>query len=656
MVQVPIPQEAQQGGSTGSFRAFATVPQQNATGAQISRLGQAVQSAGTATANIADVLQDDLDTARTKEAMALWNDENRVTLHDPVNGYLNKQGKAATGDARIDAQNQIARNAETFSNNLDNDDQRSMFAIAVEQQTLQLSQQMDTHEARAIQVYGIGQSKALSEESAGNAVDARTLPGEHTVERELAFQAQKKVAISEAQNVAEMLGYGPAQTEALILDTTTAIHAGVIDRFLKQGNPDMAQSYFQGVDPEEISADARTRLQGVMRTASMNDRAADQASLIIDEVDALSTEIRAAQQEGTFAAAGQDPIRLDADDLHVEALRNLRERDIPDALRQATRQRIDQHYKDLQAREATILADVVSRSQETLAEDLTMGPTQLPDEDQTELIRTGRWAAMNTFAETGRTGGNPQEHARLMGMTVAGMRNFESREALALKVLDDGMSKAERNEVLRYWDAAHAPPGTTAERGVTIAQREIELAKRHGLMNDDGTFVSDDAEAVYGAVRVEASQRLLAVESVKGLQVGEELMAVLNTAFIDQFVTLEKPRVFFGLIPGGSELRLRTSLSQSELQGTPEEVPGTIVDEETGRGGTAFAGTALVNRGRSVRVFTLPDQTEVRIPVPVNDRIVNALREAGERATNKRVAEVWAARGNPDTLEELEGR
>lgn len=644
MVQVPIPQEQLQGGSTGSFRAFTTVPQRSATGAQIAGLGEAVQAAGTAAANIFDVLQDDLDTAQTKEALAVWKDENRVVLHsaNPADlGYLNKQGKAATGAARVNAQNRIARTAETLSNGLDNDVQRSMFAAAVSEQTTQLSQQMDIHEARAIGVYSVGQAKALSEESAGDAVDARTLP----VPDLFGFQSNMTVAIDEAQKVADLLGYPPAQARAFVQDTTTAIHAGVIDRFLKQGNTDLAADYFQGVDPDEMRADVRTRIVGVLQTANMQDRGQDLSDIIVDEVDALSTEIQQAQRAGTFRP-GQDPIRLDADDRLVEALRNLKERDMPSILRQVTRQRIEQHYSDQANREATILNDLVTNSKLTLAADLTMGPSQLPAEDIHELVRTGQWPTITAFAKTARVGGATQAFATFMGLTNEELLAMTSQERLILDTTVADMTTAQQNTVIRRWEQARAPTVGAPDRGVTVGERLNILAKRHGLQTVDGNFIRKSDEAIFDAVQIEANQRLLDVENTKGRQSGKDLMDILNSAFLDMIVVHD---------PGfwSAERRvLRRSLSQAQLFGAP--FVQSVVTQ-----GIAVTGSSAVSP--AVRVFKLEDQdeTRVRLTVPVNDHLVARLRAARARdpseprVTNQAIFDLWVDLGSPETLEEL---
>ncbi len=281
MTSPPLPQETLLGGSSGSFRAFTTLPLQSQTGAQITRLGQAVQSAGTATANIADVLQDDLDTARTKEATALWLDENRVTLYDPQEGYLNTSGKSATGDARKNAQNQIARNAQNLSKRLDNDDQRTMFAIAVQEKMLQINQALDQHENRGARVFNIGETKALSEELASDAVEFRT----QAVPNLLDFEKNKQSAIIEARTVADLLEYGPEQTEAFILDTTTSIHAGVVGRLLAEMRDVEAGDYLRSVDENEIDSNVLTRLKDEIGRAEFNERATTSALDIVARID-----------------------------------------------------------------------------------------------------------------------------------------------------------------------------------------------------------------------------------------------------------------------------------------------------------------------------------------------------------------------------------
>ncbi len=638
MVQVPIFQEPQQAGALPAFGAPGVIPQRDATGQQLQQLGAATLSAATATANIADVLQDDVDDAKKKEAATLWDEENRNTLYEPETGYMNQLGKAATKEARIIAQNKMAVSAQQFSKNLDNDTQRALFGQLVQTRTIQIGQQMFQHEAQQTKVYATGEAKAAAETFANNAVDIATTPLDPLIpdaiaQRAEAFQSSLLASVTETMKVAELLGLGPDATERMVLDVTSGIHVDVVDRFVKEKNPDFAAIYLQQVPDNQITPQDRTRLQGLVTTATLQDRAFDQASEIIEKVDRQS-ETLIQQSPGSM-----DPslaLRLNADDRLVMALAELRSMDMPAVMRDATRQRLERAYGERATAEAVAVANVVERSMQALTNDLKMGVIDLPPQDIEELRRSGRLTAMNTFANSGRFGGNPQQHARIMSLSRVDMQaQWPDEQKLRLHALDLGMNVRERQGVAAAWDAAHAAPNTPIDRVLTIQAMILDLGNRHGLVDDKGNITN---LPIYNAIKDDANDRLLQVEGVKGRQVGQDLKDVLNQAFIDGFVTLDPGVGYLGL--PNERLVLRSQLTQAEL--TNEDLSIFSLQAE------AFRDIKLRDR----------DETTARIALPVHDWIVRDLRAADppKRVTLATIFKVWDKLGQPSSVSEILNR
>lgn len=655
MPQVPISQEPLQGGALPAFGAPGVVPQQDFTGAQIQGLGQAMTSAGTAGANIADVLQNDLDDARKKEAATLWDEENRNILFDPETGFMNLVGKGATGEARTVAQDKMARSAQQFSKNLDNPVQRGMFQLYVQARTIAIGQEMFRHEAQQTRVFAAGEAKASAETAAGNAVDIATTPigpidnpvalAEAMKQRAEAVTAMMETAVREANTLAGILGYGPEQTAALVLDTTSAVHVNIVDRFIKQGNPDFARIYLQQVDPSEIQPQDRTRIQGVLTVATMKDRAANTSKAIITEVDEESLR-RIQDAPGTM-----DPmqaLRLDADDRKVEAIRKLRAMDMPEILREATRQHLDRYYADQTSAEAAKITDVFTRSIQALREDKTLAPIDLPAADLWELTQAGRIDNVNTFARTSRRGGNTQEFAKFMSLPPAYVRSLKNKEQLILDFVTQGMTQDEVNAALAYWHSVRNP-ADEEDRAVTIPKRLQILAKGHGFMDESGNMTSDD-ELIYDAVILAANQYVREADKKAGYKVyGEALNNALNKAFVDTYVTYNPPG------PRGRRRVLARDLTRLEMIG------GLVPVAELRRFPASgwSRPTTTITRHPSTRIFNVIDEDDpsatikVEIPYPVYRAIVDDLKKADTLPTREHIYELWIKNDKPMSLSDL---
>lgn len=84
-------------------------------------------------------------------------------------------------------------------------------------------------------------------------------------------QASMDAAMVETRKLAKLRGYGPEQTEQLLRQTTTKIHAGIIESLLARGEPERARAYLEGVESREINTEARTKLIEAVRVANMPD-------------------------------------------------------------------------------------------------------------------------------------------------------------------------------------------------------------------------------------------------------------------------------------------------------------------------------------------------------------------------------------------------
>lgn len=410
MPSIPLPQEPIQVSPGGAFTAFRTVPQQSAVPQQIAELGGAVESAGGALADIADVIQDDYDTARATEAYNLWNDQNRQTLYDPDGGYLNLQGKDATGQGRKRAQDRIFGEAEGISRELDNETQRSVFRQFVQQRTTEVLTQMDRHEAAQGRVYKAGQRQSMQRAAVGDSIEAQVNLDPET------YQKQKGVAVLKAREISRDLGYSEEQAEEFVQQTTSAIHLGVVERLVDEGRGDEARAYVDGIDMEEVRPQDRGPLRNRVERASLNQRSAQQALELIDDVDAL---VSTSAEGGP--ADPQAPAREAPEDVLMRTARGILEQRFRDGEisieeMDATMARVQEEARfrrDVRVQEST---DALLQAQAWLDENRRAGVAQLPADLYERLRETGQLATINLFADNRRYTTDPRVYASLLDL------------------------------------------------------------------------------------------------------------------------------------------------------------------------------------------------------------------------------------------------
>lgn len=596
MPRVPLPQEQLNPGATPQFTAGRVVPFQNPAGFQIQQFGRALQSAGEATANIADVLQDDMDNARTKEAYTLWNDHIQQTLHDPDQGYLNAVGKDATGSRRTQANSTIETKAQEILGQLDNPTQKGMFQDLINRRMVAVNTQMNQHQSRQAHVFNIGESKAMAESAAGDSIEATLLAfGQGDAELSAEAIRQRNTAIEQARVVARGLGFGEAQTEAMVLETTTQIHAGVMQRLISEGRSGEASAYLQSVDPKEIAPEERARMQGVVKRATLGDQAQDKAASIIEKAD------KAAQKALPEDEAGQP---LTSDQLRKAAFNILDKQKMPDDLRQMTIQRIEQQIKRRAANEAADDRDLFIEAQTMLAQDPTMGVTQLPAEMQLDLQERGLWTSINQFARSGRKSDNPQAHARIMDAPNEAFLGITSPGELHLALLKEGASPQTIQLALARWNEARGANTPADDDLLSPARRLRNTAIRNGLLPQPGRGskpATDEQEALFTAITEEANRRQNEAQRAAGGDIrGEALQEIYDGVIAD-------------LVYSGGELAVRGTLNAEELAEAEVEVDGTLV------------------------------------PVLVEETIRLELQRLGEPADPRDILKRWRQLGKPDT-------
>ncbi len=615
MVQVPLPQEPLTGGSTGGFTAPRVIPTRSAVGTQLQQLGQRLQQFGGAAADIADTLQKDTDNARTKEAYTLWDDEVVDSLYDPEKGYINKRGKDATGAERETVDEFIAARAETISQELDNDQQREMFREFVARRSSEVTTQMDIHQAKQVRVYQLGESKALLEAAASDAIEAISIGDLST------WKKQGNNATEQALIVAEGLDFGPERTKALVLETTTAIHGGVIQRLVSEDRADEALAYLERVEAEEIAPARRTQLRNLVNRASINDRSTTLALDLTDEIDAQLAKIDAEP-----VAEGQERVKTDEMDLLQQAQVTLDERFRTGAIsaeeRDATMDRIRETARQRRDTRISNTTESLTRAQSWLVDNPNAGITSLPSDLYEELREAGQLGNIAGFADGRRYTTDPQVYARVLNTRPEVLRQLTPGEFfLAMR---PHLADQELREVTALYERATKGVGTADPKGlITDPQRFAEEAARMGVIDRTGGDSEAEATQLFRLKeqvdeRLKAAQRLGKPTDVKS--VFEEMR--VDQAFIQQS--------FFGI----------------DFLNPDDSVPiASLTEDQEER---AFVRV----QGEIVRLADIPGPRPGSLENSVRDLIVSALRREGLPTTQQAIAEVWVSQGKPQNVME----
>jgi LPS O-antigen subunit length determinant protein (WzzB/FepE family) len=229
-------------GSQGGFRAPGVAPVRDATGAQISALGQAVEGTGRALATAGSQIQADVDNGRVDNRYNIWSTANQQDLAT----YLNTVGEGALGDNRQAVLEKIQARGRTLEASLDNETQRGMFKMRLDRQMEQVKGQVLSHEANQAQSFRVAEARTMVDVATGDAIEAKALGSDDD------FRFHQAVAIRRAGEVADALGFGDARREEFIRGAHTAIHAGVVQRLLDDDQLSEAADYLEGVDANEL--------------------------------------------------------------------------------------------------------------------------------------------------------------------------------------------------------------------------------------------------------------------------------------------------------------------------------------------------------------------------------------------------------------------
>lgn len=620
MPRVPLPGELLSGGASAPLRAPGVAPRVDATGVQIERFGRAVEDLGRVAADIGAQQEADLNNAHATEADNLLASQIEEILKNPQSGYLNQRGRdAATEGSRTRADDAIAEEVRRIEGMLQNDVQKGMFGQVAQRRLADATSRMNTHQARQIEVYALGQSEARVESAALAGAEA-IFDGDGQRADE-----QMTLGLNEVGRISDIMGESPEELDARRLALTTDIHAQVVDRLTRAERSGEAADYIRELDQdamrERVDPRAMARMQDVVRTAVLGDEASAMAFEVIDRADA---EV-AKRETGETEAGEGDLLRVAGALLDGRVRRDL----ISPELRDATMERIEDEIRRRSRVRAADNNNLRTRIETVLAQNPTMGLTQLPASDQDEILRAGMWDTLRGFAEIGRYSTNWTRHAQLQVMTPSDFLKMDEQELM--DSLRGEVSTAQINWAMAQWrqvrgrntaeDDQRLQPKAMLER----AAMDIEMFDRTPAGRPSGT---PEQWARFDRLEEEFLDRLDV--KAQGLTPGTSVPPEQVQEIIDELFSeaAYKPTGLFGL-------------------GAGQTVPVDALSEDERE-------EFLVDNFLAVTIAG--DERNVAVPVALTEVITEIGRQL--RASNKddslqSIHRAWLAIGKPQTLKEL---
>jgi hypothetical protein len=242
-------------------------PQRSATADQLSQAGVGLMRAGIGVSFVAARAKADYDEGRVSELETRYADGAYNALRGD-RGYLNLVGSPAADPAkRTEYLAGLDRAAETLIDATDSPEQRQALTARLHARGMRARELIDSHHYDQSRVFAIGQE-------AGRISRAQT---DYVANFDSANPAVARDdynrAVASTTRFAEMKGL---PVEDAVAGVKAAMHAGMLDRLIREERVDEAQAYYRD-NRGGLDADARGKIEGVLGEASARKRGTDLA-------------------------------------------------------------------------------------------------------------------------------------------------------------------------------------------------------------------------------------------------------------------------------------------------------------------------------------------------------------------------------------------
>ncbi len=571
------------------YSSPSVVPPGSATGRQLEAVGQGLQNFGSSLVGVAGQLQDQLDDARISGSDALFSD----AIREEETAFRAMVGRDAV-DNRQATLEKIKEKRKAIESGLQNDVQRGIFAQRADRRMQDVIQSVDGHVRHQAKAYEMGETKASLEAAVADFGAAWQNPE--------AAALHKRIAIDRANDVARQVGAGPEQTKALVLDTTTRLHAGVLDQLVASGRAEQARAYLDAakgeMDPGKL-ADA----QRLVQRASIQ-----------DESLRLSLEIiGVAKGQGGASIADQERYAVQT------AEHTFRGKKISAEVHDATVNRLRAHYRAEDQFDAEQSRQLLLQADQWSLQNPLMGLSAMPTQLYADLEKRGLLGKVEKVATT-----DPQAFVAAGRLTDEQLRQFTPERIYVS--LRGKVPESEIQTVLARRERAlgKATPDTTHILSVDeIVKRG---ARQLGILPADQTEKPSAAQLEKFAewqVQLNADLQQWQADNKKKAQ-PEDIQKILDQRVMN---TVQVPTGGWLVpLPGfGSPMRMVGAGSETKRvdQLTPAEQETAFVD---------------VN-GERVRLTDVPPQDR--------EEIIEDLKARGQQPSQRAIVEAWVRNYRP---------
>lgn len=663
MPRVPLPQIGLQTGTSPSYDAPGGAPLPDVSGRQVAQLGQAQAEFGQGVAAAARVMQDQQDDNRVTEGFTKWADRVSSVLSGE-NGYLYTEGKNAQGYYRAKALGEIEKSWREIEAGLENDVQRGMFREAVRKHMVGVKERVYGHEAEQVRIDGIGQADAMRVQAARTAVESfvnralnenakvsaaaaeslatgkmqgpqgqepQSLRGKTYAQAQAEasdFDVQRNTAIGQANRVADLKGWkkNDPRRQELVLQTTTAIHMGIVEQLIGKGKTQQAKDYVAKLDERQVSPDKLADMNAAVRRAGVNDNGATLAAEIVRSTDmAIMPKIAKQQNRAVpnYEVFGGEAYQLGVAEIEKRFSRgtiDADERRVALAEFEATHNRRRQMWAD-RTRETQEEAERLFNADPNLTLDSPAFPPQL----RNDLEKYGRLDEASKFQGGLRRVTTPRAYADVMKALDAGRLRGMSYSDLYNEFYSK-LGPSEWDELKQFHAAANTNKPVPHTSVFSDADRMKKVAAGNKVIKSVAGPKGEVEELRYAQFAMEVQNRINILES-KGIKVDDDkLQAIADAVVLEPKVSVEE----WGTDPEKWEWEL-----------TPEEEKvayrtewGEEMRVAKGKGDEAANILKLFNDAGAAR----PSTTQVawlasKIPAADATRIFNVIRSRGVTPT-----------------------
>lgn len=259
---------------------FAAPETKNYAGEQIHEQGNALTKANAVAINIAQDMQNTLDTAAAKEADNKLADIIRTTMVTSDKAYLKTAGKAAV-DGLKPIEQTLREAAAGIEPGLSNKVQIDMFKKAATTRLQTALGQAGVHALEQAKVYEAAVSKARAD---GFSLDATNNWAGWKETNSIYSHSKASMLVEVDQKMSELgLGKNDPIYKAAVLDRTTTLHTDTINLMISLGKTTDAKEYFNA-NVMEIAANKRDELQTKVRTGTVATEGDNMATQIWKEL------------------------------------------------------------------------------------------------------------------------------------------------------------------------------------------------------------------------------------------------------------------------------------------------------------------------------------------------------------------------------------